>query len=84
MPRSLCFIRATLAVRHELRGAICLAHLPANRAIILSLFEPVVAAVSSYFLANEAMRLHGWLGELLIISASMLSGKLYTASKATD
>ncbi|MDO8263793.1 MAG: DMT family transporter [Gallionella sp.] len=58
-----------------------IAHLPANRAIIMFLFELVVAAVSSYFLADEAMQLRDWLGALLIISASLLSGKLYTESK---
>ncbi|MCR4299279.1 MAG: DMT family transporter [Gallionella sp.] len=57
-----------------------LAHLPANRAIILFLFELVVAAASSYLLAGEAMQLRDWLGALLIISASLLSGKLYAES----
>ena len=59
-----------------------LTHLSANRAIILFLFELVVAATSSYFLADEAMQLRDWLGALLIISASLLSGRLYTVSKA--
>lgn len=58
-----------------------IAHLPANRAIILFLFELVVAAVSSYFFAGEAMQLRDWLGALLIVSASLLSGKLYAESK---
>ena len=58
-----------------------LVYLPANRAVILFLFELVVAAASSYFLANEAMQLRDWLGALLIISASLLSGKLYAESK---
>jgi len=58
-----------------------LAHLPANRAIVLFLFELVVAAAASYFLADEAMHLRDWLGALLIISASLLSGKLYAKSK---
>lgn len=58
-----------------------IAHLPANRAIVLFLFELVVAATSSYFLADEAMQLRDWLGALLIISASLLSGRLYTVAK---
>jgi drug/metabolite transporter (DMT)-like permease len=58
-----------------------IAHLSANRAIVLFLFELVVAAISSYFLADEAMQLRDWLGALLIISASLLSGRLYTAAK---
>jgi drug/metabolite transporter (DMT)-like permease len=51
-------------------------HLPANRAVVLFQFELVVAAISSYFLANEAMELRDWIGAALIISASFLSGKL--------
>lgn len=51
-------------------------HLSANRAIVLFLFELVVAAVSSYFLAGEAMEMRDWIGAILITSASFLSGKL--------
>ena len=51
-------------------------HLSANRAVVLFQFELVIAAISSYFLANEAMELRDWLGAALIISASLLSGKL--------
>lgn len=58
-----------------------LANLPANRAIILFLFELVVASVSSYFFADEAMQPRDWLGALLIVSASLLSGKLPAQSK---
>jgi drug/metabolite transporter (DMT)-like permease len=56
-------------------------NLLSNRAMLLFLFELVVAAISSYFLANEAMQLRDWLGALLIVSASLLSGKLYAVSK---
>jgi drug/metabolite transporter (DMT)-like permease len=52
-------------------------HLPANRAMLLFLFELVVAALASYFLANEAMEMRDWIGAALIVSASLLSGKLY-------
>lgn len=52
-------------------------HIEANRAMLLFLFELVIAAVSSYFLAGEAMGAREWLGALLIISASLLSGRLY-------
>ncbi len=53
-----------------------IANLSANRAIILFLFELVVAAISSYFLAGESLHLRDWLGALLIVAASLLSGKL--------
>jgi drug/metabolite transporter (DMT)-like permease len=51
-------------------------HLPANRAVVLFQFELVIAAISSYFLAGEAMEMREWLGAALIMSASFLSGKL--------
>ena len=56
-----------------------ISHLPANRAMLLFLFELVVAAAASYFLAGEAMEWRDYLGALLIVSASLLSGKLYAA-----
>ncbi len=51
-------------------------HLSANRAVVLFLFELVVAAFSSYFLATEAMEIRDWIGATLIISATLLSGRL--------
>jgi len=51
-------------------------HLPSTRAMLLFLFELVVAAVTSYFLAGEAMALRDWIGAALIVLASLLSGKL--------
>jgi drug/metabolite transporter (DMT)-like permease len=52
-------------------------HMPANRAVVLFLSELVVAAAAAYFLAGEAMRLRDWIGAALIVSASLLSGRLY-------
>jgi drug/metabolite transporter (DMT)-like permease len=51
-------------------------HLSANRAVVLFLFELVVAAASSYFLAGEGMGWRDWTGAALIVSASLLSGRL--------
>jgi drug/metabolite transporter (DMT)-like permease len=53
-----------------------LTHLPANQAIVLFMFELVVAAVSSYFLAGEAMGAGEIAGAVLIVMASLFSGKL--------
>ena len=88
LPDQLLAINAQAALVLALLGiVICatsfavqyaLAHLPANRAIVLFLFELVVAAVASYFLADEAMRLRDWIGAVLIVSASLLSGRLHT------
>ncbi|MCE5181903.1 MAG: DMT family transporter, partial [Betaproteobacteria bacterium] len=53
-----------------------LTHTPANQAIVIFLFELVVAAVSSYFLANETLTMREWAGGALIVAASLFSGKL--------
>ncbi len=53
-----------------------LSRTPANQAIVIFLFELVVAAVSSYFLAGEAMTAQEWLGGAMIVAASLFSGKL--------
>jgi drug/metabolite transporter (DMT)-like permease len=54
-----------------------LTHMPANQAIVLLLFELLFAAVAAYFLAGEKMGLQEYVGAILIISASLLSGKIY-------
>ena len=51
-------------------------HLAANRASVLFLFELVIAAISSYFLAGEEMGWREWIGAVPIVAASLLSGKL--------
>ena len=53
-------------------------HLAANRAVVLFLFELVVAAITSYILAGEVMLLRDWIGATLIVSASLLSGKMHS------
>ncbi|MFZ2162687.1 MAG: DMT family transporter [Sideroxyarcus sp.] len=60
------------------------AHLPANRAVVLFMFELVIAAISSYFLADEAMGMREWTGALLIVSASLLSGRLHVPDRQPD
>ncbi|HET7833257.1 MAG TPA: DMT family transporter [Gallionella sp.] len=64
-----------LAISYVVQYSV--SHLAANHAIVLFLFELVVASVSSYLLAGEAMKLRDWLGAVLIISATLLSGRLY-------
>jgi drug/metabolite transporter (DMT)-like permease len=58
----------TLAVQYGL------SHTPANQAIIIFLFELVVAAISSWFLANESLTLREWIGAVMIIAGSLFSG----------
>lgn len=57
------------------------AHLAANRAVVLFLFELVIAAISSWLLAGEHMDLREWLGAALIISATLLSSRMYQAEE---
>lgn len=53
-----------------------LTHTAANQAIVIFLFELVVAALSSWLLAGEIMGLRDWLGGSMIIAASLFSGKM--------
>jgi len=45
----------------------------ATRASVLFLFELVVAAVASYYLADEHMAMHEWLGGMLIVLAAIFA-----------
>jgi drug/metabolite transporter (DMT)-like permease len=53
-----------------------LTYTPANQAIVILLFELVVAAITTYFLTKEAMTLLEWVGGLMIISATLFSTKM--------
>lgn len=49
-------------------------HIAASRTSVLLLFELVVAAIASYFLANEAMTINELLGGFLIVLAAIIAG----------
>ena len=53
-----------------------LARMPANRAIVILLFELVVATIAAYYLAGETLRLQDLLGGVLIVAASLASGRM--------
>lgn len=53
-----------------------LTYVPANQAIVILLFELVVAAIAAYFLANESMTLNEWIGGAMIVSASLFSSRI--------
>ena len=53
-----------------------LGRMAANRAIVILLFELVVAALASWLLTDETMRLQDWIGGALIVVASLLGGWL--------
>ena len=48
-----------------------LSRVPANRAIVILLFELVVAAVASWLLAGKSLRPQDWAGGALIVLASL-------------
>lgn len=50
-------------------------HLPIQRSSIILLFELVAGALSSYWLAGEALQGAEWLGGALIVAAAYLSGR---------
>jgi drug/metabolite transporter (DMT)-like permease len=62
---ALLLIAATMLVQFGVT------QLTAIRASVLFLFELVVAAIASYYLAHEAMTLNEWLGGILIIAAAL-------------
>ena len=53
-----------------------LARVPANQAIVIFLFELVVAAIAAYFLSDERMGLQEWAGAIMIVAASLFSGRM--------
>jgi len=60
---------ATLGVQYGIT------HMPVTRASVIFLFEVVVAAVASYYLADEAMTLREWIGGSLIVTAALLAAQ---------
>jgi drug/metabolite transporter (DMT)-like permease len=48
-----------------------LSRLPANRAIVILLFELVVAAIAANLLAGENLRPQDWVGGMLIVAATL-------------
>ncbi|MDO9151183.1 MAG: DMT family transporter [Methylotenera sp.] len=50
------------------------ARVEATRASVLFLFELVVAAIASYYLAHETMDLNEWIGGSLIVVAAIFAG----------
>jgi drug/metabolite transporter (DMT)-like permease len=59
-----------------------LSRMSANRAIVILLFELVVAALAAYLLAGEVMRPQDWAGGLLIAAASCASAWMERRAKA--
>jgi drug/metabolite transporter (DMT)-like permease len=53
-----------------------LARVAANQAIVIFLFELVVAAIAAYFLSDERMGVQEWIGAAMIITASVFSGHM--------
>jgi drug/metabolite transporter (DMT)-like permease len=66
----LAILAMSLAIQYGL------SRLPANRAIVILLFELVVAAFAAYWLAGEELRLRDWIGGALIAAASVASGAI--------
>jgi drug/metabolite transporter (DMT)-like permease len=67
---TLALLLATFTVQYGL------AHVPANRAVVILLFELVVAALSSRWLADEIMDAREWIGGAMIVAATLFSMRL--------
>jgi drug/metabolite transporter (DMT)-like permease len=63
----LLLVLVTLSVQYGV------SQISATRASVIFLFELVVAAVASYYLAQEAMTWNEWLGGSLIIAAALIA-----------
>jgi len=70
---ALLVMAATLVVQYGIT------HIPVTRASVLFMFELVVAAIASYYLANEAMELHEWVGGSLIVAAALFAARMESA-----
>ena len=60
-----------------------LSRVSANRAIVILLFELVIAAIAAYLLAGESLRPQDWIGGALIACASLASGVISSREKQT-
>ena len=61
-----------------------LSRMPANRAIVILLFELVVAAVAAYLLAGETLRAQDWIGGALIVTASLASAWMERRARLSE
>jgi drug/metabolite transporter (DMT)-like permease len=71
---------AAVLVAMSLAIQFGLSRLAANRAIVILLFELVVAAFAAHYLTDERLRLQDWIGGALIVAASVASGAIRTRS----
>jgi len=60
-------VLATLVVQYGVTKMV------ATKASVIFVFELVVAAIASYFLAHETMAINEWIGGSLIIAASIFA-----------
>lgn len=68
---AILLLAATLLVQYGVT------QIRATRASVLFLFELVVAAVASYYLANETMTINEWIGGGLIVTAAIFAAFNY-------
>jgi drug/metabolite transporter (DMT)-like permease len=76
--RSLAIVVATglVLIAATMLVYFAISRLPANRAVVLMLFELVVAALAAWLFAGETMSARDWLGGGLIVAASLLSERI--------
>lgn len=67
---ALLLMAATLLVQYGVT------QIPATRASVIFLFELVVAAIASYYLAHETMAINEWIGGSLIVLAAIFAANI--------
>ncbi|MDE2598474.1 MAG: DMT family transporter [Rhodocyclaceae bacterium] len=71
----LCIVGMTLVFTNAI-VQYAITHTRAAQAIVIMLFELVVAAIASWLLAGETLGLRDWIGGVLIVGASLLSTRM--------
>lgn len=71
----LAIVGATLVFTNAI-VQYAITHTTAAQAIVIMIFELVVAAIGSWLLAGEHLQLRDWIGGALIIGASLLSARM--------
>ncbi len=64
------FVVMTLAVQYGV------SHMPVHRSAVILLFELVVGAVSSMWLAQEIISMQEWVGGVFVIAAALMSARV--------
>jgi drug/metabolite transporter (DMT)-like permease len=61
-----------------------IARVPASQSNVIFLFELVVAAIAAYWLTQERMDWNEWVGAIMILASSLLSGQMQATTSLKE